>query len=600
MNITVGPKNLRGLLTQNGDCTLDVPSFQRGYAWGKDEVASFLDDLSLASAHKEEHFFGPLVLLRKPESSDKADIIDGQQRVTSAVMLLCLLRDEASQLEDKTLGAIPDIAFSIHEKLFIAPNLTEPKFSGNHSISNFLTQRILPFPSVARPKVTKNGAGLMPSEKRATKELRRAYLQMREWLLDQLHSDDPIRRKQQIWDLYLATTDNFSIHVMELADEDEAFVLFETLNERGLDLSPSDLLKTLILREVSASNSPANLQQALNSWDAMVANLGDYEPSRFLRHYLLTKQNGSVQATKIFRVFKERVSSHGAGTALIEISQLQIASNNYAYLLGNVPYPIAELNRLFGRLNSFSDTHRVVLLALLEKSHQPAEMARFCRLTESLAFRWILLGRNAQVLEDHYQKAASYIDDSSAGLARAFHYLEALLPGLNDVSSGIAISESAALQKYVLRRIEESTGGAMPAWDKTVNLEHLAPQNPAPDSNWFEVIATDEDADDEAVSYDDYVKNWGNLTILEEKLNKSIGNSEWQRKLLGTPESNLKGLSSSNYNINNSIKNQPKWDIKRIESRKAWLIDCVETLIGHLWIETGNSTIPMWGCMENN
>jgi hypothetical protein len=111
---------------------------------------------------------------------------------------------------------------------------------------------------------------------------------------------------------------------------------------------------------------------------------------------------------------------------------------------------------------------------------------------------------------------------------------------------------------------------------------------------WHAATQTDGALGDDDPTYEDFVRNWGNLTLLEHKLNASIQNSPWPRKRDGDPASNLKGLKSSTMNVNSVLKSLPEWTNIQIASRQDWLIRCVRELLGSNWIETGETHVQMW------
>jgi len=83
-----------------------VPTFQRGYMWKKKHVEAFWQDVDkqrMQSRTKgaDPHFFGPIVTLSKPEE-EMIWLLDGQQRIATATILLCVLRDIAREITKQT------------------------------------------------------------------------------------------------------------------------------------------------------------------------------------------------------------------------------------------------------------------------------------------------------------------------------------------------------------------------------------------------------------------------------------------------------------------------------------------------------------------
>ena len=85
---------------------LRVPNYQRGYAWEKQQWAELLEDMEFLSPGKE-HYTGTLVLHGGEETRNDlqgnsyqvCDVVDGQQRLTTVVLLLDAIRRELADQE---------------------------------------------------------------------------------------------------------------------------------------------------------------------------------------------------------------------------------------------------------------------------------------------------------------------------------------------------------------------------------------------------------------------------------------------------------------------------------------------------------------------
>jgi len=606
VQITTGASNLQFLFSERGTQSVSVPSFQRNYSWTDTQVEQFLTDVYTSADEEEPHFWGPIVVLRHPARLSSLEVIDGQQRISTTIIFLALLRDQAVALPSRiinegTPGSF-DIATVVRSFLFRPPLYNQTRFNGSYLIDEVLQKYVLADPE-GRPKLTKRGAKMASAMKKQTKELRAAYLKMSESLEKKLGSLPENERKDFVFQVFTALTMNFEIHTMELSNEDDAYLLFESLNDRGLRLNPSDLLKTFTLREIrdnsTGSKIEDEIEKALKDWDETVGNLGDYDFTKFLRHYMLTLTDDKVQTGKIFTEFKKRISTLGKLGALKNLKNLNRSSEHYAALLGNPRDKGFDkgLIAAFERMNHYSDTHRVFLLGMLECELEPGLQQLLTRAVEFLSFRWIAAGKNAQELETIYQKQVrSLVADPTPANARTV--AEALTKAAPDDAAleEVTRSESTELQRYVLRRIEMSTGGAIAG---TPHIEHLAPQNPDDeDDYWHKAVAKPEtNATDKAPSaagpfYEDYVANWGNLTLLEDALNKSIKNSPWPKKVAGIGK--FEGISASNYNINGHIQTMPAWTADAILRREKWIKKCICELVSTRWVNGEKIKIEMW------
>lgn len=578
MRIEASEKSLLEIFS--GSNKFSVPDYQRNYAWKADQIDAFLGDLfNLTVDTSDQHFFGPVVLL----DADNGDfsLIDGQQRMTTTVMVLCLLRDKlANNFADDVVtisGNQVHLSGNYITQLLKLDDFATDRYTANYQIRQVFKQYVLAAPGTPNRKIlTPNGQGMSDYEKSVTRELRSAYRRIDSTLTNWLspNAGNEIAMKEQILELLLALRSRYRVLEIRMFSEDDAYILFETLNERGLRLTPSDLLKSFTLRKAKEVQD-VDVEGVLATWDAAVSQLGDFPFTKFLRHYLLSKQSDKVQAKKIFQIFTKIVDAYGQDGAIRNLNEVEQAASVYNCLL-NASFGDTAIDKGIERLNLFSETHRVFLLRALG-SHAPVDVLRKCvRATEILAFRWILTGGNAQVLETAYQKAANLIDaDDTQTLEVAIQDLMSILPNDNLVRSSII--DGAAkneLRQYVLNRLNYGvTGVDLPHNPMQIHIEHLAPQSPDITSNWFDRVAPRTADDPNTPTYEDYVSRWGNLSLLEFEINTSIQNSEWDVKLVGQPNNSYKGLVDSNIQITKDVCHVGEWTSRAIDARTEWIAD---------------------------
>lgn len=584
MRIEASEKSLSQLLS--GNTTFAIPDYQRNYAWKSEQIDAFMQDvLALVENPSDQHFFGPLVLL--DAGNGKSSVIDGQQRLTTIVILLCLIRDKLQSFEnDKVLVSGESVQLSFLILLMLKyDGLSKDRYEANYMIRDAFKQYVMAtVNSPVRKLMTPRGNGMTAEEKRATSELRAAYIRMdkklTEWLLPFAGDEESMKVMLQL--LISAIQDRFRILEITMFSEEDAYVLFETLNERGLRLTPSDLLKSFTLR-MAETEDQQKVKEVLARWDETVNKLGDFPFTKFLRHYLLAAQPSKVQAKKIFKFFSQIVNEYGQGGAERNLNELNQAADVYARLLieGATPQD-PKLDQVFSNLNMFSETHRVFLLRALLGNFSDAALLRAATVTEMLAFRWILIGGNAQELETLYQRAASMLFTDSKErkmhvedtyLDEAIDFLLAALPSDESVRS--YMKDNAArreLQNYVLRRVQYAQSGKGLVWNpQSIHVEHLAPQNPAPNSNWFDRVAPKTSTDPDKSIYEDFVGKWGNLSLLEFEINKSIGNAEWSVKVEGILSNAQKGLQDSQITMTEDVSKFNEWTNETINRRTEWL-----------------------------
>lgn len=602
MEINPGPTSLADLLGDGGG-TVTVPSFQRNYAWEQQQIDTFLSDLTeAADAPDHRHFYGPIVILKKPQDSERM-LVDGQQRISTAVMAIAILRDYlASELEGQTKVtegfSSYDLRDNVQGFLFKLAPAGTPKFESNYHLKDiFLNWILVPPGYEGRKHLTKGGAGMTERQVRLTKELRAAYLRLKAGIENYLNYGDletpepgtpkgeVETRKRRALQLRLALTSGFEIHSMVLHSEPDAFILFETLNDRGMKLSPSDLLKTLIMSEVLKHNGSAQLDAVLTKWDAIGDNIGDVPFSKFLRHYLLTRESKPVQMRRIFGLFKEMMKDDKWGGSTIEhVNVLADASLIYSQLINLQP---------FARLNDFSETHRVLLLRGFEMAVSDDDKRLLARAAEALAFRWIACGNNAQQLENRYQSWCQnpIRFQSSDGMKSLVAEMVGAMPNDIDFKAALTSMDNEPLAKFLLRRLDEALGNKA-AWGENLTLEHLAPQNPNPaTSNWLSVITPIFEGDVE-ITYKRQVTSLGNLALLERGWNSAISNYSWAVKVGSDDERDgYKGFAASGVLQLKPLVNITQWDGSLISKRTEYLAQVGSRLFSSEWVLNGKVSV---------
>lgn len=191
-----------------------VPAYQRNYSWTSEQVDIFLEDLFSSAETGTSHFFGPLVVLE--ESAESLSLIDGQQRITSAVMFLCIIRDKIASFDNDTLrvGDMEIPLASAVNSLLYRPNMKTTRFAPNYQLQDVFKQYVLAGPKAPdRKELKKRGGGMSETEKRVTKELRASYFRMveklNEWLspeTQELSQDEKSKRSMNL-------SDPFRIHL---------------------------------------------------------------------------------------------------------------------------------------------------------------------------------------------------------------------------------------------------------------------------------------------------------------------------------------------------------------------------------------------------
>ncbi|MCG7519642.1 DUF262 domain-containing protein [Ruegeria sp. Ofav3-42] len=272
-NIDTGATNV-GTMLRDGK-RYSVPEFQRDFSWESEQVDQLWDDFQAAILNQnDDYFLGSFVI--NDQNPSNYMIIDGQQRLTTISILICVLRDHAARLgEDDTAK---QISTDFLGKFNYQSKDTAPKLTLNTNNRKFYDEYIVNPVGIEQIRRASNQRSLL----KTNRLLASCYCNLYDKVQEQL--DGHMSLGELVTSITEAMDDTFQVIRIAVKEDRDAYLLFETLNDRGLALSVADLLKNYIF-----SKSGNRLEQTKANWREMVLHLGSIELKRFLRHYWLSE-----------------------------------------------------------------------------------------------------------------------------------------------------------------------------------------------------------------------------------------------------------------------------------------------------------------------
>ena len=308
--------------------SFQIPLFQRPYVWQEEhnwaplwEDIQHLMDNRLCGGRSRTHFMGAVVLeqMRTVAGSiETHQVIDGQQRFTTLQIFMVVARDICQRLgSDKHCDRFGDLVANkesrvdyAHERYKVWPtNSDREAFKLVHAAggSETLEQRLQEQPS-------RHG-----ENQQVIDGYRYFYQQIWRWL----HTEpddapetvtlDPLERLDALWQV---VSSGLQVVVINLSDDDESQVIFETLNARGTQLLPADLIKNYLFRRAQAEGRDIETLYEVH-WKAFDAKFWRKEVKQgrmkrpridlFLQHYLALMLREDVRTAHLFEAFKEYV-----------------------------------------------------------------------------------------------------------------------------------------------------------------------------------------------------------------------------------------------------------------------------------------------------
>lgn len=538
---------IKGIASVLISTRLEVPVHQRPFEW-TEEVVEFLDDIGGAfSRNKEDYFLGSLVIISGPES-ERPKVLDGQQRLAVISLLLLGIADQFDNIGDKKRAqAIRGQYLSIFD---ITEGVERPQLKLNQSDDPY-------FRSILRGEVHEPDEGAPESHWR----LWEARQSISSWLSKKLEGiKDPIAWLAE-FTKYLS---EFAYVIyFTVADDANAFLIFETMNDRGIDLSIADLLKNYLL-----GRAGEDLQTVLTQWTTAMASLSTYGGENlftaFLRHFWSSKY-GLVREKELYRSIKSRVTT----SANVMDFANEVDRNSYIYAA------ILSPEHEFWSEASSTTRERLRTLHLLGlEQYRPMLLSSLAHLKledieEILRFliSWnvrllIVGGLGGGAMENHYCELGKAIRNGELkSVEEIAKRAESFIP--NDAifrdSFATARVAKAYLSRYYLRALELQAMGTpqpelIPNTDPgELTLEHVLPERPATDA-WPHFNDEERKA---------YTKRLGNMLLLKQKMNSKLRSSSFSTK--------REIYAKSDLLLTKKVAEFDEWDKKAIEKRQDYM-----------------------------
>ncbi len=563
--------------------SIKIEDYQRTYSWEGEQLEAFFEDLiSATSPEVENHFFGTLIFQESQTDPRKATVVDGQQRLTTVFLTIAAIRDAAAVLPEKVIpakayGRVPERPEEEAIKFLIPETDTGNtyRFEPNRFIKPIVDASVFaPHDKQEKLKLT---------DKKITLPLRHAVRKIREKIREELErKQSDLEKLVFLNDLLNTLTKKFLVLKIQTNNLSESLDIFLTLNDRGMPLGPSDIVKGKIMSALGSSleseQKQLDLQEKINfEWEALSEGVED--PDVFMRHFLISSGKQKVQKKKVVKFVEERLkprdNSRTEFQAADEFWQKLKASGGIYSALVKVALTDPEAKYHLSLLEGLQKSHRIFLLAVLERDDlaTSSNFRELVRMVFVLSFRWALADKSRQGLEDTFQEMAlqtrGIVDDSDEPnekrrLAET-KILEKLAEQIEkiDVDFEKVLSrdiDGSFIAKAVLHYAQKLTAGSSVLTNlKEVHLEHIAPQTST--EAWKRMLFGNNV--EKQKDYGDLITAIGNLTLLDPGLNTKLLNKPFKDK--------RDEYKKSAMYLTTNLSDFEVWDESLIKARTIWL-----------------------------
>lgn len=544
-----------------------IPDYQRAYVWDTDQVRDLLDDtISAYRENKEaQYFLGSMVLKINEKSENNVsyteyELLDGQQRITTVFLILACMRDmltDYPQYQNSLAGFV----YQAEDAILQQPERMRIIFNIRSDVRDFVNEHIKPLHGTCDSALLK--------DKMQAKDVNISIRNMANAML--VAHEFLEENKNEIIG-YLSYFLNKVLMIYVATEElQDAFQLFTVLNNRGVKLSSSDILKAENLKELSA----ADRTSWATRWEEMETYFGE-DFDKFLSHIrtILVKKK---QTTTLLKEFDEFVYSNqeydrtqkkyvprtpilrrGRDTFELLYSYYhtyqEVFDTDHSVVTGD--YEITNYLKLM-ETGFGADYWIAPVLDYYRKYRRRGFVAFLKALDRKLSADWITAATPTVRMENvnAILREIEASQDSAALLqSKTFTINKS---DFERVINGDIYGRSFA--KYLLLKLDLIyRGSSTPMIPQAIaSIEHILPRNPSADSQWVK--------DFSAAEREEWTNKLGNLVLISRRKNTSQGNRDYVEKKEKYFEKNIEMFP-------NSIRiyqNYPEWKLSDLKKNHS-------------------------------
>ena len=521
-----------------GKTLYKIPDYQRGFAWKTEEIEEFWFDINDAlNQNLEQYFLGTIVLIpRKTEF----EVVDGQQRIATLTMLFKIMYNKLNDYDDDD-----DVLFlknKITTLLYheIDAQTKVERLTMNKVDKTYYSKHLLKYD--VEDETRKDLA-----EKDSEKRLFKAYSYLSERIGEVISSGG----FSMLLAYYKYLAENVMVISIEAGDDADAFHIFESINAKGVPLKPLELLKNLLISQTKK----ANRSDIVSFWEYLSEKFSEAQSFRFVRYFWISKYE-LLRKKGFYRKVRNKVKNGLKPEDLLQ--DLKAHLKIYEMIITPQLCPNQDTRVILSGLKTLGAT-QVQPVLLSAGSRYGVNSTQFTTIAKALlsfVVRKFIVGKaNPNLFETESGELARSLREKTTDTRSLKAQLRNEAPDqtFKDAFSKLEI-RSNRVAKYLLKELNQS-------YYKTreveivgsTNLEHILPQTPK--EAWLRMF---DDGEEEYL--DHWIHRLGNMTLLDDKLNKTIKNNSLKTK--------QKSYKKSEIKITKKLAKLPTWDYTDIEKRQ--------------------------------
>lgn len=541
-----------------------IPSYQRPYAWEKEQAETLFDDLLdfFKNQSKDDNYFlGSIVLIKEDdENKPYSEVIDGQQRLTSLTILLSVI---ASLISDVKTRAEIEEKISEPGKKFIGLK-PQPRL--------FLRSKDQPFFKQYIQDIKVDDLLLLNLDDNNIFDTEAKY---------HIRVNCEVFKKK-ILESFIPESDDFECFVgfiltrcylisVMTPSQTSAFRVFSVMNSRGLDLLPIDIFKADIIGEI-----PTNLQNAYTQkWEDMENDLtrqGFNELFVHIRMIYAKEKLREELVSNFKKTVKSRIykSEDFIDSVLTPYCKAYNTIRRCDYTATSDTSKRKKINDTLGWLNKgFNyDWIPATLRFMVDYCNDSDYVLWFLKKMERLAVCLMVTGQDVNKRISRYCQILNEIEDrkshSITSPLLTVELTDEEKKAFAQILDGDIYHMTSRYRNYIIQRLDSFVSDGAASYDEKVfTIEHVLPQTVKKQSEWDNLWP-----DEEKRGY--WLHKIANLVPLTRRINSTAQNYDFDKKKKEYFQNPRTGTTS--YNLTSQVLSIPVWTEEVVKSRQESLL----------------------------
>lgn len=532
----------------SADFEYHIPGYQRPYAWTEEETGILFDDLYefFQTEAVDNYFLGSIVLI-KDENKPYADVIDGQQRLTTLSILFSVMANsfhtEAYRNNCKK--------YLQEEGNILEGIAAQPRIFLRDWDQDFFSKYIQDIQLDALVQID-----LVTLDTEAKRHIQKNCTVLREKFSEVFNDENDLLKFTQF-----ILTRCFLV-VVSTPNQESAFRVFSVMNSRGLDLLPTDIIKSMTIGKMPKDEE----QKYTEKWEELENLTGRDGFNEVFTHTrtIFAKERPKKNLLDEFKeyVIKQTSPKSLVDEYLIPYTEAYVCLKNCDFSSTQNAEEINELLLWLNKTNNH-DWMPPAIKFLTDHKNDSVYILWFIRKLERLASYLLVTAKDVNQRMERYKwilvEMESRPDNNLTAPLENIELTDWEKQQFIDALNGEIYSMTAKRRNYIIQRLDSflSDGGATYN-TKLFTIEHVLPQHPSGDSEWMKLWP-----DTQTQRF--WLNKIANQVPLTRQRNSAAQNYDFNTKKIKYFQSKN---GTSSYTLTTQVINIAAWTPEVVEARQ--------------------------------